>query len=217
MCRLNTTLCNVWQAAPVMKRALEIAEDRGMKLVIAHKLAMEEVEAAELPSCFNSDNGDGRINMSYPGSCFYTIDHRGTAICKEYPSEFLDLSDYEKMLGVAGTIYKDITGCSDDDTGRGGAIAILQEEPEWQDSNLFPWEKTVYVVLAWFTSNETGYEHKILEQFEEKAEALEAFARLKASPPASADALELCLMRDGYFIDDDDGGSIERHEIVRDE
>lgn len=143
MSRLNSTVCNIWRIAPIMSRTMELVDERKLKFAIAQKIAMDEVEIPDLPTCMNSDNGDGRINMSYSlaGSCFYTIDHHGIAICKEFPNEYLDLEDYQVMLGVAGTIYKDITGCSDDDVGRGGAVAVLGEEPEWMNENLFPWER----------------------------------------------------------------------------
>lgn len=143
MSRLNSTVCNIWRIAPIMRRTMELVDERRIKLSVAQKIAMDEVEILEPPTCMNSDNGDGRINMSYSmaGSCFYTIDHHGIAICKEFPNEYLDLEDYEVMLGVAGTIYKDITGCSDDDVGRGGAMAVLGEEPEWMNENLLPWER----------------------------------------------------------------------------
>ena len=209
MCRLNTTLCNVWRAAPLLKRTIDIVEERGIEASIAVKIATEEVTIPELPSCFDSDNGDGRINISYPGSCFYTIDHHGMSICKEHPSEYLSLKSYEQMLCIAATIYQDITGCCDDDIGRFAAVDHLKEEPKWEESLLLPWERTLYVVLAW----DAAGEHKILDQFGEKSEALEAFERFKQSPPASADSLELCLMRNGYFINGD-SGSIATHEIL---
>ena len=127
-----------------MHRAMELVEKKSMSMSIAHKIAMEEVEPAELelPKCMNSDNGDGRMNMSYMNSYFYTIDHHGIAVCREFPNEFLDLSDYEVMLTVAATIYRDITGNQDlDDAGISGASWLLQEEPEWMNGNLFPHER----------------------------------------------------------------------------
>lgn len=140
--RLNTTMCNIWKMAPVMKRTIEIMEGRKIDFLIAQKIAMEEVRAPELPKCLNSNNGDGRMNMSYMGSNFYTIDHYGIAICKEYPNEFLNLADYEMMRTVASTIYRDITMNSDlNDLGISGANMIFEEEPEWMNGNLFPWER----------------------------------------------------------------------------
>ena len=141
MSRLNSTMCSLWQMAPIMKRTMEIAEDRKLKPTIAQKIAMEEVEIPELPPCLNSDNGDGRINMSYPGSLFYTIDHHGIAVCKEYPNEYLDLSDYSAMKSIASTIYRDITGNKDlNDIGISGALFLIEEEPVWNGGNRFPWE-----------------------------------------------------------------------------
>ena len=141
MNRLNTTVCNIWRIAPVMSRVQELCEEKGMKFSDATKIAFKEVAIPELPSGFNSNNGDGRMNMSYEGSFFYTVDHYGIAVCKEFPGECLDLSDYETMLMVAGTIYKDITNCSDDDNGRAGAMEMLKDEPEWMNGNLFPSER----------------------------------------------------------------------------
>lgn len=71
-------------------------------------------------------------------SCFYTIEPNGTATCKEFPDEFIDLSNYETMLRVAVTIYKDITQCADDDAGLSGAFQSCQDEPQWKGANLFP-------------------------------------------------------------------------------
>jgi len=142
MSRLNTMVCNFWRMSPVMGRTMELKEQKGIDFSIAHKLAMEEVEPLELPVCMNSDNQDGRINMSYEDSCFYTIDHHGIAVCREFPNEFLDLSDYEVMRTVAATIYRDITGNQDlDDIGVSGASWLLQKEPEWMNGNLFPHER----------------------------------------------------------------------------
>lgn len=174
MSRLNSTLCSIWRMAPIMKRTIEISQERGIKHSIAQKMAMEEVEASELPKCLNSDNGDGRINMSYPGSCFYTIDHHGIAICKEFPNEHLDLSSYDSMKIIASTIYRDITLAKDlDDTGISGALLMIEEEPAWSGGNLFPWERSstkMYAVL--FLS---GADNTVVNVFDTKEDAKKAF------------------------------------------
>ena len=171
MSRLNSTMCNIWQMAPIMKRTMQIAEERGLSPVIAQKLAMEEVKVPELPSCLNSDNGDGRVNMSYPGSFFYTIDHHGMAICKEFPNEYLNLSDYETMKVVASTIYRDLTLNQDlDDLGISGALYFLQEEPEWNGGNLFPWEASQTKRYA--VNFDDGESTHQIDVFETEKEAL---------------------------------------------
>ena len=62
----------------------------------------------------------------------YTIDHHRVAICKEFPNELLDLSDYEMMKRVAATICKDING--EDVPGLGDALWLVGAEPEWTDA-----------------------------------------------------------------------------------
>ena len=174
MSRLNSTMCNIWQMAPIMKRTMQIAEERGLSPAIAQKLAIEEVKVPELPSCLNSDNGDGRVNMSYPGSYYYTIDHHGMAICKEFPNEYLDLSDYETMKVVAATIYRDLTLNQDlDDLGISGALYLIQEEPEWRGGNLFPWQarhSKRYVVI--FDDGQETHQKGIFETEEEALTAM---------------------------------------------
>ena len=137
--RLNTMVCNFWNASPGMKRAMELMEERGLDFSLAHKIALNETKVPDLPACMRSDNGDGRINMSYAGSFYYTIDHYGMAICMEHPNEYLDLANYETMKTVAATIYRDIIGNQDlEDLGIGGASFLLEEEPEWEGDNLMP-------------------------------------------------------------------------------
>ena len=127
--RLNTTVCNLWQSAPVLQKASEICAEKSIPIADAVELAFESVGAVALPDCGTSNNQDGRYNISYKGSCYYTIDHYGVAICKEFPNELLDLSDYETMKRVAATICKDING--DDVPGLGDALWWVKEEPEW--------------------------------------------------------------------------------------
>lgn len=171
MSRLNSTMCYIWQTAPIMKRTMQIAEERGLSPAIAQKLAMEEVKISELPSCLNSDNGDGRVNMSYPGSHYYTIDHHGMAICKEFPNEYLNLSDYETMKVVAATIYRDITLNQDlDDIGISGALYLMPEEPEWRGGNLFPWEASQTKRYA--VNFDDGENTHQIDVFETEKEAL---------------------------------------------
>ena len=137
--RLNTMVCNFGNATPGMRRAKELVEECGLDFSVAHKIALDEVKVPELPACMRSDNGDGRINMSYAGSFYYTIDHYGMAICMEHPNEYLDLANYETMKTVAATIYRDITGNQDlEDLGISGASFLLEEEPEWEGDNLMP-------------------------------------------------------------------------------
>ena len=108
-----------------------------MKVAIGQ--AYKEVEQTEFPKCLNSNNNDGRYNMSYQGSYFYTIDHHGMAICRELPNEYLNLADYEIMKAVAATIYRDITLNQDpEDLGISGASWLLEKEPEWTGDNVFP-------------------------------------------------------------------------------
>lgn len=140
--RLNTMVCNFWQMSPVLRRTVEFVQKTGLSLDEAREKAFAEVEVPELPLCKCSNNGDGRMNMSYDNSYFYTVDHHGMVVCREFPDEFLDISDYEIMKTVAATIYRDITGNQDlSDEGIGGASWLLQEEPEWMNGNLFPWDR----------------------------------------------------------------------------
>ena len=64
----------------------------------------------DLPSCLNSKNDDGSLNVSYPGSCMYKIDWTGKTICEEFPNEDLDISALKDLCVVAATIVQDITG-----------------------------------------------------------------------------------------------------------
>ena len=142
--RLNTMLVNLWQNAPVLLRTSQMEKEKGLEFKEALGIAFKEVdpENMELPPGRTSDNEDGRKNLSYTGSCFYTVDRRGIANCREFPSEHLDLSDYSVLLQVAATIYKDITGCGDDDQALAlGLWAFKDNEPEWMGDNLFPWER----------------------------------------------------------------------------
>ena len=126
-----------------MVRTHELHKE-GMEFKAACKQAFKEIDinSIELPGGTRSSNGDGRKNMSYKGSCFYTIDRRGVANCREFPSEWLDLSDYSVMLRVAATIIQDVTGCADDDEGLLRAMHYFKNyEPEWMGDNLFPWER----------------------------------------------------------------------------
>lgn len=172
MSRLNTVVCNIWRISPIIRRAMNIVDERGLQFAESMNIALEEVKIPDLPLCLNSDNEDGRINMSYdlPSSCFYTIDHHGVAVCREYPNEYLDLRNYEAMLAVAGTIYKDITGCSNEDNGRGGAMAMLEQEPEWENNNLFPWDRDASKRFA--VNFDDGNETHLIRRFESEVEAL---------------------------------------------
>ena len=141
--RLNSTVCNLWSSASKTNLAVEMCEKRGLKFSDALEVASEEVNVPPLPDCRYSDNEDGRINASWYGkagigmSCFYTVDSNGIAACKEFPHEHIDLSDYNTMLTIAATIYRDLTSCADDDVGLSGALLACQDEPEWRGGNLF--------------------------------------------------------------------------------
>ena len=142
--RLNTMLVNLWQNAPVLLRTSQLEQQKGLEFQEALDIAFEEVDPKnmKLPAGRTSDNEDGRRNVSYEGSCFYTVDRRGIACCRDYPGEFLDLSEFDTLVRVARTIYQDITGCGDDDKGLALALwAFSNSEPDWKDENLFPWER----------------------------------------------------------------------------
>ena len=202
MSRLNSTMCYIWKMAPIMKRAMQIREERGLDLVIAQKIAIEEVKIAEPPSCLNSDNEDGRVNMSYPGSFFYTIDHHGIAICKEFPNEYLDLSDYETMKVVAATIYRDLTSNKDlEDLGISGALYLMEEEPDWKDENLFPWQSfPTPLAPLWFEVVADGYSHhyETLEEAESEKDIFESRG-IEVDEKIYRDS---CLPIGRYFVGD---------------
>ena len=82
---LNNMVCNIWTQ-------YELTKD------------------IDLPSCLNSKNDDGSLNVSYPGSCMYKIDWTGKTICEEFPNEDLDISAFKDLCVVAATIVQDITG-----------------------------------------------------------------------------------------------------------
>ena len=69
----------------------------------------------EPPPIHVSDNEDGRINFSYPRSCFYTVDNDGVAICEEFPNEILDLNSIETVYSLCVTIFNDVTGGTKED------------------------------------------------------------------------------------------------------
>jgi len=137
-------VCNFYFMVPVGRRAKQLMDD-GMDIWPASEQAMSEVpkfNKEDLPRCLNSNNGDGRHNMSYEGSCFYTIDHGGIAICKEFPNEDLDLSDDNTLVAVAATIYSDITGTSFEDPGMEYAVGMFKYQlPEWKGENVMPHER----------------------------------------------------------------------------
>ena len=66
--------------------------------------------SVEAPTCFTSEEGDGKVNFSYPNSCFYTVDDYGRLVSEEYPEEDLDLNHFPTLFGVCSTIVNDITG-----------------------------------------------------------------------------------------------------------
>lgn len=148
--RLNTTLCNFWRVAPEMTvTALCLKEKPEWDFNRANEAAQAVAVVPELPTCRVSDNEDGRTNVSWycdnivglphqDASCMYTVDAEGMAICKEYPDEELDLSDYETMACVAATIYCDLTGNKQDSDGVNATLYMCLKEPEWKGGNLFP-------------------------------------------------------------------------------
>ncbi len=143
--RLNKVLCNIWRAAPgLTMTAMLVKENPDWSLNRANEAAQAAAVVPELPTCAVSDNEDGRTNVSwYCGdegiSCFYTVDAEGTAVCKEYPDEELDLSDYETMACVAATIYCDLTLNKHDSDGVQAALhACIKHEPEWKGDTIFP-------------------------------------------------------------------------------
>ena len=137
--RLNTMVCNYWTQAPIMSTTMRLVQEKGIEMKVAIDQAYKEVVRTEFPTCLNSNNNDGRYNMSYQGSHFYTIDRHGMAICKEFPNEYLNLAEYDILRGVAATIYRDITLNQDpEDLGISGASWLLEKEPEWTGDNVFP-------------------------------------------------------------------------------
>ena len=147
--RLNTMVCNFWKMTPIMRRTVELKQTTELSFSEAREKAFAEAKVPDLPDCIRSNNGDGRINMSYDDSYFYTIDHHGMVVCKEFPNEYLDISDYEVMKTVAATIYRDITGNQNlNDEGIGGANWLLEEEPEWINGNLMPCDRDKVQVKA---------------------------------------------------------------------
>ena len=89
-----------------------------------------------------SNNEDGRYNMSYVGSCWYTIDRVGAVVCKEHPSKYLDIENDEHLRMVAGTIYRDITGKSLSDVGSCFVTWLFEKEmPTWEGDSLLPSER----------------------------------------------------------------------------
>ena len=142
--RLNSVLCNIWRVAPEMGRTMQLMEEKKLSFAEANDIAQQEVEIPQLPQCIHSDNEDGRTNVSWywfdggGQSCMYTVDAEGIAVCKEHPDEHLDLGDYEYLLGVAATIYCDLTRSSREGDAVNGAIYMCQQEPKWKGGNLFP-------------------------------------------------------------------------------
>jgi hypothetical protein len=67
-------------------------------------------QSMEVPTCYTSEEDDGKINFSYPNSCFYTVGDCGKLVSKEYPVENLDLNHFPTLFGVCSTIVNDITG-----------------------------------------------------------------------------------------------------------
>lgn len=137
--RLNTMVCNFWNMTPIMRQTVELKQTTDLSLSEAQEKSFAEVQVPDLPDCIRSNNGDGRINMSYDNSYFYTVDHHGMVVCREFPNEYLDISDYEVMKTVAATIYRDITGNQNlNDEGVGWTNLLLEKEPEWMNGNLMP-------------------------------------------------------------------------------
>ena len=148
--RLNTTLCNFWRVAPEMTvTALCLKEKPEWDFNRANEAAQAVAVVPELPTCRVSDNEDGRTNVSWycdniyglphqDASCMYTVDAEGMAVCKEYPDEHLDLSDYGWLLGVAATIYCDLSVSDIESDGLRALLQLWQEEPEWVGDHALP-------------------------------------------------------------------------------
>ena len=141
--RLNSVLSAIWKIAPEMKMTMRLMEEKDLSFNEAAAIAEQEVEIPELPECRISDNEDGRTNVSwywFDGgvSCFYTVDAEGIAVCKEYPDEHLDLSDYDYVLGVATTVYCDLTRSSRESDGVNATVYMCKDEPVWKGVNLLP-------------------------------------------------------------------------------
>ena len=138
--RLNRLVCDLYQTAPVCVEALRLLE-QGADFKESYEKAFATVERPELPTCIASVDSPGRYNMSYSydGSCFYTIDHDGFAVCKEFPNESLPLNDYETLKTVAYAIVKDIR--NGDESGLGDALYWLKEEPEWKGDCIMPQDR----------------------------------------------------------------------------
>lgn len=138
MHRLNSVVCSLWQMSNVFAVAQSIAEEEGLQHMKAFDKAMAITPKLELPMCYNSPDGVGRHNISYSanGSCFYTIDFAGEAVCKEYPNERLNLAEYETMLRVACTIVRDMR--QGDESGLADAMFMMKDEPEWKNGCIMP-------------------------------------------------------------------------------
>ena len=145
--RLNSVLSAIWEIAPEIGRTMQLMEEEELSLTEAATIAEQEVEIPELPECRVSDNEDGRTNVSwywFDGgryrnmSCFYTVDAEGIAVCKEHPDEYLDLSNYDYVLGVAATVYCDLTGSSRESDVVNSTVYMCKGEPVWKGVNLLP-------------------------------------------------------------------------------
>ena len=139
--RLNTIFCTFWNQSPLMEKTMKFRKERGLEFNIAYEEAKKGYEPPELPECRYSDNKDGRMNIDYEGSCFYTIDHHGIAVCRESPNEYFNLADYDELCATAETIYRDVAGKHDKaDPGIYGTYLELFNEPRWTGLNAFPSE-----------------------------------------------------------------------------
>lgn len=139
--RLNTHVCRIWRIFPVIRKGLEMVDEEGNRVPDAFEKAQEEVLVPPLPRCVHSDNEDGRTNVTWYGihpSYFYTVDADGIVSCREFPDEHLDLSHYDTMLGVAATIFCDLTSNDQQSDAVNMAVLACEHEPEWKGEQLFP-------------------------------------------------------------------------------
>ena len=117
-------------------------EEKGLSFTEANEIAQKEHTVFPVPQCLHSANEDGTTNISWVGCIgtagFYTIDAEGMAVCKEYPDEQLDLSDYGWLLGVAATIYCDLSVSDIESDGVRAAMQMCQQEPEWKGDHVLP-------------------------------------------------------------------------------
>ena len=133
--RLNSVMLRIAEKAPEMKMTTRLMKEKDLSFTEALEIAKKEHTVFPLPQCLHSANEDGTTNISWIGGIgtagFYTIDAEGMAVCKEYPDEHLDLSDYGWLLGVAATIYCDLSVSDIESDGLRALLQLWQEEPEW--------------------------------------------------------------------------------------